>query len=226
MTKLRVWSREEFEKSPKDPLGRASQCKPKVYRVLGPSGPCVVKDVSEHSLFGRFLGRWLLAREVRALIKLVGVEGVPQILFRIDKNAIAMSLLPGRPLNKDSFCRQPRLIAARLSALTEAIHEKGVFHMDLRQRQNILLDDEGGVSFVDFGAAFSPGILGRWCWGRAMSWVDRQGVTKFLARWAPDELTLEEARGVLLAQRLRKLWFLSPHNPEGEEEAARKKLDI
>ena len=93
MTKLRVWSREEFEKSPKDSLGRASQCKPKVYRVVGPSGPCVVKDVSEHSLFGRFLGRWLLAREVRALIKLVGVEGVPQILFRNDKNAIAFQIL-------------------------------------------------------------------------------------------------------------------------------------
>jgi len=224
MTAMGAWSRKDFEESPRDLLSRDSMLKPRVYRVLGPSGPCIVKDVAGLGFFGRFLARWLLAREARALGKLDGVEGVPQVLHRLDRDALAMSLLPGRPLCKESFLRQPRRITDRLLLLADAIHERGVFHMDLRQRQNILLDDQGGVGLVDFGAAFSPGPLGRWVFSRPLSWVDRQGVTKFLARWVPSELTPEEARGVLRAQRLRRLWIFTPHIPDGEEEGAREKL--
>ena len=224
MTETAAWSRKGFEESPRDLLSRDSRLKPRVYRALGPSGPCIVKDVAGLGFLGRCLGRWLLAREARALEKLDGVDGIPQILHQLDRDALAMSMLPGRPLCKEGFLRQPRGITDRLLLLADAIHERGVFHMDLRQRQNILLDDQGGVGLVDFGAAFSPGPLGRWVFSRPLSWVDRQGVTKFLARWAPSELTPEEARGVLRAQRLRRLWIFTPHIPDGEEEGAREKL--
>jgi hypothetical protein len=77
---------------------------------------------------------------------------------------------------------------------------------------------------IDFGAAFVPGPLARAAFGGWLARVDRQAPLKFLARFAPESLTPDEARRVLAQRRWRRLWpFGRPSRRE--EHAARRRLD-
>jgi len=206
-------------------LSRGSRWKPAVWRVAGPDcgpeGVCVEKSVADLAWLPRQIGRWLMRREVRALQRLRGLEGFPECLGEPTHERFRCRMLAGTPLDRERFAQEGRTTADRLLAAVAAMHARGVFHLDLRQRQNLLLDEEGGVAVVDFGAAFAPGWLGRRLWGPMLAWIDRQAVLKHLARYAPDELSPHEARSVLRAQRLRRLWPFTRHNPRGEAEAAR-----
>ena len=104
------------------------------------------------------------------------------------------------------------------------MHERGVYHLDLRQRQNLLVDEEGTLDVVDFGAALAPRGPLRWLFGPVLGSVDRQAALKYLARFAPSELTVEEARRFLRGLVWRKLWIVSPYYDRGEAAAVRRRL--
>jgi predicted Ser/Thr protein kinase len=204
-------------------LSRGSRFKPAVHAVEVEGQLCVVKDVREVPAWSRGLARWLMGREKRILHALAGVEGVPQLLDPIDRDAFAVAVLPGEPLTREAFEAHPSALAKGLRRIIGAMHERGVFHLDLRQRQNILVEGET-VSIVDFGAAWKPSWASRWLLARVFRWVDRQAVLKYVARHAPQDLTREEARSVLRFLRLRRWWIFSPHNDAGEWQAAQDKL--
>jgi serine/threonine protein kinase len=170
------------------------------------------------------MARWLLRRERRVLGRLEGVSGVPQIQVDFGPNSLLMNLLPGQPLSEEAFREDPRGLANCLRSRIEAIHERGVFHLDLRQRQNILISGPAEAQLVDFGASMAPRRLGRWLWGSLLAWVDHQAVLKYLARHAPEELTLDEARSLSRALRWRRMWVFSPHKDRGERAAARARI--
>ncbi|MAW60419.1 MAG: hypothetical protein CMJ94_06245 [Planctomycetes bacterium] len=216
--------RAALEAAPRRLLSRGSRLKPAVHRVELPDGPaCVVKDVREVPGWSRWLARWLMGRERRILRALDGVDGVPQLLGEVDRDAFALALLPGEPLTPAAFEQHPRSLAADLRAITAAMHARGVYHLDLRQRQNLLVAGER-LAVVDFGAAWKPRLWSRWLLAPIFGWVDRQAVLKYLARHAPEELGYDEARSVLRFLRLRKLWFVSPHNDAGEWAAAKQRV--
>jgi len=218
-------SRAGFETRPRTLLSRASRLKPAVWRVEGPSGPVLVKDVAGLPPLFRILGRMLLHRERRILERLEGLDGVPAVLGEWDADAFLTSWVAGEPLDRERFCAAgPRKLTDQLLSLLEEVHARGVYHLDIRQRRNLLLDSHGRVRLVDFGAAFGFGPLRRRLFGALLGWVDRLSVLKHLARYAPAELTPAEARSVLRAQRLRRLWVVSPHRPRGEVEGARARL--
>ncbi|MFQ5748957.1 MAG: hypothetical protein ACE5H3_05800 [Planctomycetota bacterium] len=222
---LGLASRAEFETRPRTLLSRASRLKPAVWRVEGPPGPVLVKDVSGLPPLFRMLGRRLLHRERRILERLGGLDGVPAVLGGWDADAFLTSWVEGEPLDRERFCAAgPRKLTDQLLSLLEKVHARGVYHLDIRQRRNLLLDARGRVRLVDFGAAFGFGPLRRLFFGPVLGWVDRLAVLKHLARYAPGELTPLEARSVLRAQRLRRLWVVSPHRPRGEAEGARSRL--
>ncbi len=173
---------------------------------------------------GRPLARWLMGRERRALARLVGVEGVPQLLDRIDRDAYAISWLPGRPLDRETFQGDPQGLAAQLRAILAELHARRVYHLDLRQRQNLLVDERGRLACVDFGAALAPGRVGAALFGRLLGWIDRQAALKYLARYAPEQLSQEEAGQVLSGLRWRRWWLFSPYRDRGEAEGARRRL--
>jgi hypothetical protein len=217
-------TRLEFEKAERSLLSRGSKCKPAVWSVKSPQGGMViVKDAQNSTWLWRPLARYLLFRELRALKRIQGLQRVPQYLGRLDGCAFAMSSLEGQPLDKEGFLRSPRVFADALAAIARSIHQRGVFHLDLRQRQNVLVGPDGLPNVVDFGGALTPGGLGLRLWGRLLAWVDLQAPWKFLARWAAEEMTQEEARALVRAQRWRRLWVLSPHRDDGEWEAAKRR---
>jgi serine/threonine protein kinase len=118
----------------------------------------------------------------------------------------------------------PEGIANQLRELVSAIHERGVFHLDLRQSQNLLLSSNSELFCVDFGAAWVPGPFGSAFLARVFASVDSNAVVKWLARFSPELLTAEEARRLLRGKFWRRLWFVSPHTDRGETAAARRRL--
>ena len=224
MTSPEPLTREEFERLPRTPLGKRSALKPAVWRVETPGGPVVVKDAGQNGIATRWLARWLLSRERSILERLGAVEGVPHLISTIRKDAIVLSLVPGRTLDAGMFRERPRAIFEQLLELTRRLHEVGVFHLDLHQRRNLLLDDDGRLHLVDFGAAVAPGPLARALFGRALRHADQQAAYKYMARFAPEGLTDEEARLVLRHRRIRRLWPFSPHSRR-EGRAARGRLN-
>ncbi len=204
-------------------LSRGSSLKPAVWRRQQNGEDVIVKNLDDVPGWSRWLARWLMNRERRVLHKLADVEGVPQIVHE-DADGFAMALVAGEPLRGEAFEPDPRGLANCLRSRIEAIHQRGVFHLDLRQRQNVLIAGPAEANLVDFGAALAPGKLGRALWGRLLAWVDHQAVLKYLARHAPQELTVVEARSLLRALRWRRLWFVSPHKDRGERAAARDRI--
>ena len=219
------WTREELNSATCSLLSRGAWLKPAVFRVETDEGPVLVKDCASNLFIFRPLARWLLGRERKALQKVAGIEGVPKLLAQPDANAFVCSWLLGAPLAREGFQRNPQGVAGQLRNLVSAIHERGVFHLDLRQSQHLLLSESGQLSCVDFGAAWVPGILGKLFLSKVFASVDENAVVKWLARFSPELLTAAEAKRLIRGKFWRKMWFVSPHTDRGEVAAARRRLE-
>lgn len=209
---------------PRQLLSRGSRLKPAVYRIELAAGPAILKDCGHAPAWSRPLARWLLARERRALARLVGLEGFPQLLGPTEAEILLIGALPGVALHREVFAAAPRRWAEALRERVRAMHARAVFHLDLRQPQNLLADDAQGLSVVDFGAACAPGAIGRALYGWLLARVDRQAVLKYLAKFAPQEMGEAEARSYLRGHFWRRLWVFTPHHNQGAAEAVRRRL--
>lgn len=190
-------------------LGKRRWYRPVVHVLdLPGGGKAVVKDFLPCPWFWRWTyGRHLVWREVAAYSRLEGVPGVPRFLGRVDADAFALEWVPGRDLGK---CPKGSLRAEtfdRLAATVEEMHRRGVVHLDLRQRRNVLVDEAGVPRVIDFSSAMalSPGG-GRL---RRLAAVDHSGVLKYKRRFLPDSLTDEERARLRRVERWRRFWPFS-----------------
>lgn len=223
---LPSWPRAGGDGPPGELLSRGSRFKPAVYRADAPdgSGEVILKDCATVPAWSRPLARWLMRREARMLGRLHGLEGFPPLRARIDRDSYAVGALAGQALDREHVEADPRGLADQLRQRVEAMHARGVYHLDLRQRQNLLVDEEGTLNVVDFGAALAPWGPARWIFGALLASVDRAAALKYLARYAPQELTEEEARRFLRGLFWRRLWIFSPYHDHGEADAVRRRL--
>lgn len=224
LTRPAVLDRSLLDALPRQLLSRGSRFKPAVYRIELAGGPAILKDCAGVPAWSRPLARWLMRRERRAMERMHGVEGFPPVIARVEADAFVAGMLPGRAMHGEVFGADPRRWAAALRERVEQMHARAVFHLDLRQPQNLLADEERGLSVVDFGAAMAPGPVGRALFGRLLSWVDRQAVLKYLSRFAPGEMSEREARSYLRGLFWRRLWIFTPHHNRGAEAAVRRRL--
>lgn len=190
-------------------MGKRGPFRPSV-RLLELGGVrAVAKDYRDCTPLYRWtVGRWNLAREEAALRRLEGVEGVPRLLGRIDGWILLLSWMRGRDLGKVRRFRQTPDFFEHLMRVVEEMHGRGVVHLDLRQRRNILLclqpDKVARPAILDFGSALCVrpgGLAHRW-----LSRIDRSGVLKYKRRAQPGTLTRDEARSLRRIERRRKLW--------------------
>lgn len=178
-----------------------------VYRVECDGRAWVVKDFAGRSFWVRnTVGRLLLTRELRALERLAGIDGIPQNAFRIDAGAIAAEYIPGVTLGN----APPETLHADffvdLERLLEAVHRRGIVHLDTGGTGNMLRRPDGKPALIDFQASLSTHRLPR-RWRRWLDNLDMRGVYKKWLQHDPD--SMGPARRALYERmtRQRRLWI-------------------
>jgi predicted Ser/Thr protein kinase len=155
------------------------------------------------------LGLWLIHKEWKIYSQLKGVNGVPQAIERIDRFAFAMEFIPGKPIRRGEIL-QPSFYSQLEQVLGE-IHQRGVVHLDLRHKGNILISDKGEPFLIDFNSSFSfkkKGFLRRFLFP-VLRWVDYGGLLKLKQRASPSLMTSEELSFLRRFNRLRRLWIFN-----------------
>jgi serine/threonine protein kinase len=191
-------------------LTRGSLAKPDLNQVK--VGECIlmVKDVREKSFFFRWtLGLWLIQKEWKIYSRLTGIKGVPQPVERIDRFAFAMEFIPGRPIKRRESL-PPSFFLALEQVLSE-VHSRGVVHLDLRHKGNILLSEKGEPFLIDFNSSFSfkeKGLFRRFLFPM-LRWIDYGGLLKLKQRSSPSSMTPEELYRLKRFNLLRKLWIFN-----------------
>jgi len=166
-----------------------------------------VKDFNSRSWWVRNLfGRWLLRRELRALRKLAGIDGVPAHPFRVDAHAIAARFVPGVTLDRAPREQMNEAFFLALESLFRQLHARGLVHLDSRGSSNLLATPQGRPAVIDFQAALRTGLLPPPL-RRLLEAVDMGGVYKNWLRHAPGSLDAERRTLYERSTRLRRLWI-------------------
>ena len=202
-------NREEYEKNSVCLL-KGGMGKPDLNRVEVGERILMVKDVRGRTFLSRWtLGFWLIHKEWKIYSMLAGVRSVPQPVGRIDRFAFAMEFVPGRPIQRGetlspSFFRN-------LEQVLREIHSRGVVHLDLRHKGNILLSEKGEPFLIDFNSSFyfkEKGLLRRYLFP-LLRWVDYGGLLKLKQRVSPSLMTSEEMFFLKRFNLLRRLWIFN-----------------
>lgn len=160
-----------------------------------------------------WLGRVLAAREQWFMDRLAGIEGVPISLGPVRvgnesiRTAVAHEWIEGHALAEREWVDDwffPQLEAI----LTEA-HRRGIAHVDLHKRENILVDQCGRPCLIDYQISFGippESRLGRLLLGgvlRLLQKCDRYHLLKHRVKHRPDQVGLSLAD----MQRMRPWWI-------------------
>ena len=169
----------------------------------------IVKDFGKKILPVRWYGRWQIRREASIYRRLSGIAGVPKYFGRIGKNAMAIQYVEGERISHWRRRELPPALFSRLWDLIAAIHSRGIVHIDLRKRDNILIAPSGEVFIIDFNASFrfEPGSLGaRWLLP-TLKKIDHFGFLKWKAALAPAQLSNAERSAYRRMSFLRRFWI-------------------
>jgi hypothetical protein len=147
-------SRATLDARRKAVLARGTRAKADVLLVESDAGTVVLKDFAGRSPWiRRVLGPWLLDREERAYRRLADVEAVPRMLGRLDPAALVVEYRPGVLLSRSLAGRLPAGFVASLARVIDEMHRRGVVHLDLRHRSNVLAGEDGRPVVLDFASA-------------------------------------------------------------------------
>ena len=128
-------------------------------------GPLVIKDFRHKPAWVRWIGRVQIGRECRAYRWLEGVSGIPHFVGRVDAHALAVELVRGERLWFAPEARQdPQATLAKLARILDDVHRAGLYHLDLRGRDNVLFGPGGQVWVLDLAASV---------WFRPRGWMSR-----------------------------------------------------
>lgn len=157
----------------------------------------LVKDFSARPwIVRRLWSRAILAREVRALKHLQGIEGIPTLYALAGPEAFVMERLDAERLPHLRHGPPPDGYWERARRLLDQMHERGVAHGDLR-RKNLLVGSNGEACLIDFATAIRRKNRG---WGgwlhtqlfRRCRRIDQVTFARLKAYFAPDGLDAEE----------------------------------
>lgn len=169
----------------------------------------VIKDFSRRLLPVRhLLGRPFVRREVRALRRLQGLAGVPQGCFRLDRFALCYRFVPGRTLREIERNGVGREFFLELESVIQAMHQRGVVHLDVRYRRNVLVAEAGGPVLLDFQTSLVLDSVPRFAWS-LLKKVDLSAVDKLWWKRSPDSFEAERHARLRRYSRLRRLWIFA-----------------
>jgi len=185
---------------------------PVIRLVPHDGGRAILKDFrSRNPLTRGVLGPILVRREHAILRRLDGVPGIPRTYGVVDGRALLLEYVPGRTLGKFKPGELSDSVYRDLEATLDAVHQRGVVHLDLRQKKNVLIADrDGRPHIIDFANAVRVDGALRLLADR-LKVVDRGGLLKFKARFFPHLLTAPDRAALKRQATLRKFWIFSPH---------------
>jgi predicted Ser/Thr protein kinase len=170
-------------------LKRGARRNPDVYLVEFEGGPVVVKDFTPRGAFVRaWIGPFLQRRELRAYERLAGHPAVPKLLGEIDRRAFAVEYRPGEHVSRKLRGRVSDSFVDELEEAIAAMHARGVAHLDLKHRSNVLVGEDGKPVLIDFASAvcLEPGSLVARLLLPILAWVDRRALEKWRVRLTPQ----------------------------------------
>ena len=217
----RVPRRSELDAATLDFLKLGGPTKADVRVVDLGEGPLVVKDFGRKGFWVRWLGRLQVARECRAYRWLGSDPGIPLFLGRVDAWALALERVEGEQLAfaERRFSDGERCVEA-LRTLVDRLHAAGVFHQDLRGRENVLLCSDGRVVLLDLAGALClrPGGLAWRLFRPILSLSDRSAFLKWKALLTPGRFTPEEEAFLRRFRFWRSLWIFNRKRAAAEGE--------
>lgn len=116
-------------------------------RLAGHEAPVIRRLVKRSAWLMRPLARLFAWRERRALERLVGVAGVPQ-LIGYERGVLYRSFMPGVTVAQ-ARPRDPAFYGA-MKRLMRQVHLRGVAHNDAAKRVNWLVLEDGSPGLIDF----------------------------------------------------------------------------
>ncbi len=161
----------------------------------------------------RWLGRYLAFREQWFMDRLAGIEGTPVSLGAVSVHgepvatAVAHEWIEGHALAEGEAVDD--WFFPQLEAILDEAHRRGIAHVDLHKRENILVDDQGRPFLIDYQISFGIAseragarvLLGGLL--RLLQRCDRYHLLKHRVKHRPDQV------GLTLAdmQRMRPWWI-------------------
>lgn len=124
-----------------------------VYLTRVEGRPAVLKTYADKPIVIRMLGRFLLSRERKAYETLQGVDGVPALLSMRNPYSLAIEYVPGARISDQLLALNGAEIIGRLAQVIDNMHQRGVYHMDLRNQGNILIGENHQATVLDFASA-------------------------------------------------------------------------
>ncbi len=173
----------------------------------------VVKDYRPtHRVFRATIGRFLIYREAKALMRLSPLRQVPKLIAWVGNHTLVTTYVKGKPLELFRGERPGLKFFERLELLIHQFHGLGVVHCDLTRAANILVGEEDTPYIVDWASAiFEEEFRGplRPIY-EAFRYHDQLAVIKYKLRYYPEALTLKETQmytnrgsGEILVRRIR-----------------------
>ncbi|HEX5041867.1 MAG TPA: hypothetical protein VFV75_03115 [Candidatus Polarisedimenticolaceae bacterium] len=183
-------------------------------RVLErPGGAVVVKDYGDKPWWTRIWAGWQIARECRAYAFAGPQPFLPRLLGRIDRLALALERIPGEQL-ADVHVRYPDkpALLSSLRAAIDALHARGIVHLDLRGRENVMVTGEGRIYLLDLGGAvwLRPGGLLHRLFFPWLVAADEAAWIKWKEMLSPGNLDARERAFERRFRWLRALWIFNP----------------
>lgn len=118
----------------------------------------VLKDYARNSTwFKRAMGAYLVVREMSALTRAQGIDGVPTLGPSAGPFAVVTEYLDTQSVLEAPAEMMTEGFFERLRGAVESLHTRGVAHGDLKNLSNILVSADGQPFLVDFTSAFTTG---------------------------------------------------------------------
>ncbi len=141
------------------------------------------------------------------LSKLDGIAQIPRIIGLEDYNCLLISRINGDEIKKSRHLLSENFFD-QLLKIADDLHSRGVLHLDLGHKSNIMVDHHGNPAIIDFNCSlylppntiFRPLI-------RLLSMVDQYSILRLKIKFRPQDSNPSEKRRVERFLRLRKLWI-------------------
>lgn len=177
---------------------------PRVHLIAREGCAVVEKTYREARLPVRLLGTVLIAWERFIYSRLAGMEGIPGLMPSPDRLTLTTRFMGGTNLKEaDRIPGMPYFDS--LKRLITAMHQRGVIHLDLRNRRNYGIDDEGRPYLVDFATClYIP-------WNtkvrKVLEAIDWMGFAKVKRKLQPGLLDSREKEMYSLGTTLSSWWL-------------------